>query len=229
MPSFSKIQFILSDIEGTTSSKDFVYKVLFPYSQQELHSFLEENAESSLIHEAMKELKMSSLLELKNLLLNYIAQDKKDPWLKKIQGYIWEKGYKLGKIKSHFYSDAVSCLENWKKLGFRMGIYSSGSILAQKLLFTYSEFGNISNLIEAYFDTGVGSKREMSSYMNIANDLGIKKLSSILFLSDIEEELIAAAKAGFQVCLIDRDETYQSKRISDFPKVCNFSEISVFS
>lgn len=54
-----------------------------------------------------------------------------------------------------------------------MYVYSSGSVAAQKLLFGYSDAGDITGLFSGYFDTHVGAKREVQSYRNIAQQTGI--------------------------------------------------------
>jgi len=41
----SQIRVILLDIEGTTTSIDFVYKTLFPYASRKLESFLREHVQ----------------------------------------------------------------------------------------------------------------------------------------------------------------------------------------
>ena len=50
-------------------------------------------------------------------------------------------------------------------------VYSSGSVAAQKLLFQYSDAGNLDVLFDANFDTTVGHKREKESYLEIARQL----------------------------------------------------------
>src|SRR5690606_47121 len=119
-------------------------------------------------------------------LKEWITNDKKDPLLKKIQGEIWQTGYENGELKGHIYPDVPEAFKRWLAKGLKLGIYSSGSILAQKLLFKYSVFGDLDQYISANFDTSVGPKREVQSYHNIAKELGLAA-KEILFLSDIEE------------------------------------------
>ena len=76
-----------------------------------------------------------------------------------------------------------------------IAIYSSGSVLAQQLLFRSTPFGDLTPLIDAYFDTSVGAKREPESYRRIAERLGQAAGARCLFISDVPAEL-AAARAG---------------------------------
>ena len=41
------------------------------------------------------------------------------------------------------YDDVVPAFDRWKQKGFNIYIYSSGSIEAQKLIFGYSDKGNL--------------------------------------------------------------------------------------
>ena len=83
-------------------------------------------------------------------------------------------------------------------------MYSSGSVAAQKLLFAHSDYGDLTPLFSGYFDTGVGAKREVLSYQNIAASVAVAP-ACILFLSDIAEELDAAQAAGMQTLCLLRD------------------------
>ena len=48
------IKFILLDIEGTTTSIDFVHKVLFPYAYDRMETYLNENQNNPEIAKAIK-------------------------------------------------------------------------------------------------------------------------------------------------------------------------------
>jgi enolase-phosphatase E1 len=74
---------------------------------------------------------------------------------------------------------------------------------AQKLFFAHSEAGDLGPLLSGYFDTETGPKREAESYRRIATSIGVPA-GEILFLSDIVEELDAAAAAGLHTTQIAR-------------------------
>lgn len=82
--------------------------------------------------------------------------------------------------------------------------HSSGSVLAQKLLFSHTAYGDLTAYLSFFFDTAIGGKLEVTSYTQIARALN-KNENEILFLSDRLEELNAADKAGLQVALVNRD------------------------
>lgn len=84
----------------------------------------------------------------------------------------------------------------WSSHGVKVHIYSSGSVQAQKLLFGYSDSGDLTGYFQTHFDiTTSGNKKQFSSYQKIASDLGVSP-SEIVFCSDSEAELIAATEAG---------------------------------
>ncbi len=138
------------------------------------------------------------------ILLEWIAEDRKATPLKALQGMVWEQGYNAGQLKGHVYPDAVDALKHWHQQGYRLYVYSSGSIQAQQLIFGCSEAGDLSGLFSGYFDTTSGPKREAQSYRTIAQAIECPA-ENILFLSDIVEELDAAQAAGMITCGLARD------------------------
>jgi enolase-phosphatase E1 len=84
-----------------------------------------------------------------------------------------------------------------------VAIYSSGSVEAQQLLVRYSNYGDLTAHISAYFDTRTGPKRENASYAAIAAAMGVKPGEGIFF-SDVVAELDAARAAGFGTRLVER-------------------------
>jgi len=132
-------------------------------------------------------------------------RDRKSTGLKALQGLIWKDGYGTGELKATLYDDVEPAIRRWAEAGKRVCIYSSGSVLAQKLLFSHTTFGNLTNKLSAYFDTTTGPKRESESYRSIAAQLGVDS-HKIFFLSDIVPELDAATEAGLDVGLVVRDD-----------------------
>jgi len=84
-----------------------------------------------------------------------------------------------------------------------VAIYSSGSELAQRLLFGSTGDGDLTPLLSRYFDTRVGAKTSAESYQRIAGELGCEP-GALLFVSDVTAELDAARVAGCQTVLCVR-------------------------
>jgi enolase-phosphatase E1 len=223
MPAFKNIKLVLTDIEGTTSDIEFVKNVLFPYSAKKLPKFLNKHHLREDVRALLNELPEPDLDKKTKALLNFIKEDVKHPVLKTLQGYIWQEGYEQGEYKSHLYPDVKPKLEKWHSSGVVLGIYSSGSIEAQKLFFSHTISGNILPLFHYQFDLSIGGKKESLSYKKILQKTGFEG-SSVLFLSDIEEELFAAKAAGLHVLQIVRPGTKISESM---PSATSFSGIEL--
>ncbi len=211
----NSVSYILTDIEGTTTSVSFVYEVLFPYFRSHLDETknLVDLPEVQEVFEQTKNVyqtetgeRLQTPEEILAVLRRWSEEDRKITPLKTLQGILWEKGYQSGEILGHVYPDVKPALENWQKQGIQMGVFSSGSVAAQKLIFGYSEAGDLTPFFSHYFDTKTGGKRDSATYSLIAEQIGIFP-EQILFLSDIREELEAAQAAGFQTIQLLRPGT----------------------
>lgn len=203
------VRAILTDIEGTTTPIAFVHEVLFPYARERLAQFCTKHhgeAEVAAALKAARDLDGHSDFDLDQtvaLLLRWMDEDRKAGPLKTLQGLIWREGYEEGVLKGQVYEDAAALLECWHSQGRKLFVYSSGSEEAQKLIFGYSDKGDMTSLFGGFFDTRVGAKVEASSYTAIAKAIEFAP-ADILFLSDLPAEITAAKAAGLQVARIDR-------------------------
>ena len=161
-----EIRAIVTDIEGTTSSIDFVRDVLFPYARKRLPAYVETHGDTPEVqhwlHEAAKEADLieASRQEIIEMLLRWIDGDRKSTALKALQGMIWKDGYEAGDYRAHVYPEVPARLRAWRAQGLKLYVYSSGSVPAQKLFFRHSEAGDLGPLFAGYFDTQTGPKRE---------------------------------------------------------------------
>ncbi len=210
-----KIKYVLTDIEGTTTSVSFVYDILFPYFRDhiwELKNMSDLNSVDAAFNEtkeivlAEEGIQLETSEQIIQKLDSWCKEDRKITPLKTLQGILWKIGYETGELKGHVYEDVPITLEKWHTLGLKMGVFSSGSVEAQKLIFGYSEKGDLTTYFSNYFDTKTGMKRESETYVKIAQELKLEP-STILFLSDIVQELEAAHKAGFQTIQLVRPGT----------------------
>ncbi|MBR0671230.1 acireductone synthase [Neoroseomonas soli] len=210
---------ILTDIEGTTSAIAFVKETLFPFAAAELDAFLDARGTAPEVASILADVAAAAPGEdPRAALRRWMAEDAKVTPLKTLQGLIWRAGYEDGRIKGHLWPDVAPCLRAWAKAGLRLAVYSSGSVEAQKLLFGHSAAGDLVPLFSGFFDTRVGGKREAASYATIATGLNLPP-DEVLFLSDVAEELDAAAAAGLATCQLVRaaDGTRPSGRHPEAP------------
>lgn len=233
------IKAILLDIEGTTTPIDFVHKTLFPYAKTKIGEFVAENFTDiqSEIAQLKTEYKKDFAEQIygrdfradapesvADYLKFLIETDRKSTPLKSLQGKIWQKGYESGELESVMFEDVPSAFERWKTEGKTIAIYSSGSILAQQLIFKYSNFGDLSSFISDYFDTNTGPKRVTESYVKIAAALNHPP-KRLAFFSDIAAELDAARHAGMQTSLVIREGNDLVKNKNDYEVIYDFEEV----
>ena len=227
LPKYSSIHCLLLDVEGTTSSVEFVYKTLFPFASAHVESYLHRHSAEPEVRHLLSELRAEQaadaakdpqigvwmrgteeeeIVTAAQYVRHLIAVDRKTTPLKTLQGKIWEEGFRSGELLGDVYEDVPRAFAGWHAGGKRIAIFSSGSVQAQRLLFGHSKAGDLTKYIEAYFDTTTGPKREAASYAAIAKSLGVSA-ESILFVSDVEAELGAAREAGMQTALMLRPGT----------------------
>ena len=213
----------LLDIEGTTSPVSFVYDILFPYARQRLNHYLHCHAADLSLQGDLRLLAQENAIDRSSgapiiyfpqrlsqdpaealneniaYLLWLMDKDRKSTALKSIQGKIWAEGYENGDLRSEVFPDVPKALQRWHTTA-KVAIYSSGSIEAQKYLFGYTSAGNLTALIDAYFDTRTGPKANSDSYTQIADNMKTIP-GDILFISDSVRELDAARSAGLATVL----------------------------
>ena len=221
----SQIRVILLDIEGTTTPVDFVYKTLFPYASGKVESFFREHDRNPEIQLLTAELRAqnqrdgtaglappawieetheASLTSRVGYVHWLMARDSKNTALKTLQGKIWQQGYERGELKGEVYADVPPAFARWRRQGREICIYSSGSVLAQQLLFRSTVTGDLTKYISHFFDTRIGAKTQIDSYTKIAESLA-RQTGEVLFVSDAIKEIEAARVAFMPAALCVRD------------------------
>lgn len=217
-------QAILLDIEGTTTPVEFVYEVLFPFARQHVGEFVRQQHHTPQVRATINELRQEhcadtergsappawrddsadSLAESVTGYVHWLMdQDRKSTALKSLQGQIWEGGYLGGRLRGQVYADVPPAFARWRAQQRAIYIFSSGSVLAQKLLFAHTTAGDLTGHISGYFDTNTGAKTDASSYQLISAKMGVPP-TEVLFLSDVVAELDAAQAAGMRTALCVR-------------------------
>jgi methylthioribulose 1-phosphate dehydratase/enolase-phosphatase E1 len=228
---------LLLDIEGCTTSISFVKDVLFPYVLANLDEYLKQlqTAEYNALGQALlddltdaQKLQISDLNDCAVVVKYMVENDLKIQSLKAMQGRMWRAGYEKGDLKGHVFPDLVPMLHWMQNHGVKVYIYSSGSIEAQKLLFGYSEQGDLEELIQGHFDISTsGSKIDSASYERIACSLGIPA-GEIVFCSDSEAELYAARAGGIGSTIMTvrpGNVPRTPQGVKDFPQVFSLLQL----
>ncbi|KAG8386326.1 hypothetical protein BUALT_Bualt03G0137300 [Buddleja alternifolia] len=239
---------IVLDIEGTTTPISFVTDVLFPYARDSVGKHLELTYDTAETQDDIKLLRAQVQEDLENgvggavpipsdgekeeviaaLVANVeamIKADRKITSLKQLQGHIWRTGFQRNEIEAVVFDDVPEALEKWHALGIKVYIYSSGSRLAQRLLFGNTIYGDLRKYLCGFFDTTVGNKKETKSYIGITESLGVDDPSQILFVTDVYQEATAARAAGLEVIISIRPGNGPLPENHGFDTITSFSEI----
>lgn len=239
------IRGILLDIEGTTTPIAFVHEVLFSYARSRVKDYLSahlrspellndlarlreehaadvaQNLEPPSLFDGPQDAEIDSIVAYVYWLMD---RDRKSTGLKSLQGKIWKEGYRDGTLKAQLFEDVAPALRRWRNAGFRISIFSSGSSLAQRLLFAHTEAGDLTAFIDDYFDTTHGAKTTSESYRSIASTLNFPG-HEVLFISDVVAELDAASAAGMQTALCIRPGNQPQPDAQRHQIIQNFNEI----
>lgn len=212
------VKVVLLDIEGTVCPISFVKDVLFPYALKVLPGTIKaqwDSPEFKKYRDAFPAEYSSDSDAFQTHVIDLVSRDVKASYLKSLQGYLWEEGYKSGDLKAPLFPDVPLNVSKWHDKGVKIMIYSSGSVPAQKLLFkhTNAEPSSLTFLISDWFDTvNAGLKTETSSYEIIASKHPEFPASQWLFLSDNVNEVDAALKVGMQSVVVQRSGNAELSR-----------------
>eukprot|EP00913_Durusdinium_trenchii_P027359 g25666.t1 len=136
------------------------------------------------------------------------VKEKLFPYAATAVPFIWSKEEVLRLTKEWIAKDrkdTPEAMAAWVAAGKRVAIFSSGSREAQRLIYQYSDKGDLTSYLSAYFDpkSAQASKQEAKAYEEIALSMGINP-SEGLFCTDVLGEAQAARKAGWQAVLLKR-------------------------
>lgn len=228
--SIEGVRGILLDIEGTTTPIAFVHDVLFSYARAHVRDYVSKHFEDDDVRGDLNLLRdeggeFSDDVDAVVAHINQLIDlDRKSTGLKLLQGKIWHEGYAEGTLRAQVYPDVAPALARWRLAGLNTSIFSSGSVLAQQLLFAHTEAGDLTQFINNYFDTTTGKKGEVESYESIAETLKLQP-TEMLFVSDVVNELAAANDAGMKTVLSLRPGNPPQKFAEQYQAIHTFNEI----
>ncbi|XP_015788967.1 enolase-phosphatase E1-like [Tetranychus urticae] len=244
---------IILDIEGTTTSVEFVSRVLFPYIRTHLKKYLNECWGQRPLMITIDRLREQIKIEQdggsrvprilntgegeeeeirRSVIANILWQmdeKKNNAALKQLQILVWVYGYEKQHIKGHVFDDVPPALHSWKReLNIKLYLYSTGMIVVQQLLFSCSTHGNLLPLIDDFFDVLLGSKRDFKSFKKISTKIEEAE-DSILFLTDNVKEAKAALQAGCKALLVVRpgNKPLTENEKTEFKTIKSFKDINI--
>ncbi|MFB7945925.1 acireductone synthase [Kitasatospora phosalacinea] len=206
-----RVDAVVVDIEGTVGSASHVQQVLFPYARARYASWFAARRGRARTAELLDLVRAAAadpaLAEAGAVaaLTAWTDADVKSPALKAVQAAIWADGYADGTLTGHVYEDVPGALEGWAAAGIARYVYSSGARPAQRDWFRHSGRGDLTPLLDGYFDLdSAGGKHDPDSYRAIGRAIGVPP-GRTLFLSDLPGELAAATAAGWHAVGVARD------------------------
>ncbi|HVK24726.1 MAG TPA: acireductone synthase [Actinokineospora sp.] len=221
------IRHVVLDIEGTTSPLSAVHDVLFPYARDRITPWIKAGRTGTAsVASDVREFvgKRLTAAEVAAVLVDWHDKNLKHSPLKTLHGLIWAEGFAAGELTGVVYPDVPGALDAWRAAGVGRWIYSSGSVLAQRLWFSRTDHGDLLGLLDGHFDTVTGGpKKETASYQRIATAIDAPA-AEILFLSDAVAELDAARAAGWQTVGVSRPQD-DNPDVGDHRAVKDFGDI----
>ncbi|MGC4892271.1 acireductone synthase [Micromonospora sp. DT31] len=230
---------VVVDVEGTTSSGEYVRHTLFGYARRHLPRWLAAHRTDPEVVRALRSaavltghpagkagddgaLSDDDLRGLTAVLQTWIDEDAKVTPLKTIQGLMWQEGFAAGELTSHVYPDVPPALRRWHRRDLRLCVFSSGSVTAQRAWFRHTPHGDLLPYLDLHFDTeNAGAKSSVDAYLAIAAAVGVAA-QEILFLSDSDAEIRAARSAGWAavtVCRGDAPDPAPGAMIRSFDEI----------
>jgi len=239
---------LLVDVEGTTTPVSFTKEVLVPYTKENLRMFIESNYDGEEVQQDIEAIrkKMSEEKEagvegvtcipdsdkeaivsaIVSCVLSKLDTDIHCTALRPLIERVWKEAYRTDCVQGEVYDDVVPVLRQVVSDGMRVCSYSTDSVDCQKLLFAYSNQGDILEIFSNHFDLSVGSKKEKESYVEIAKRMELPS-SDILYLTHSPQEASAASLAGMKTCLVVREgsESLSDEQAQSSPVIYGLDEL----
>ena len=207
---------IVTDIESVLINPVFFQDALYPYAVERLSDWLAEHDGDPQLDALLDALREAAgepdadRERVRRILSTRMNEPQPAAALKTLHSMIWQPALDNTTFVAPVFEDAAASLQHWFEDRRSLLIYSPITVAAQRLLFAYSDHGNLDDLLAGYFDIGMGPPERAESFRQIAAALG-ESPDTLLMLAAEPDTLDAAAEAGWQTCWVARDEDRQSQ------------------
>ncbi len=228
-----KPQAIVTDVEGTISSIRFSRDVLQVYAEQFLPDFVRRHRNDRDVARTLRTLGERTGISpghteaLIAQLQQWLSEERPVIELQTLVGMVWEQGYAEGQFQSHVYPDVPPQLERWRERDINLYVFGNSSEKAQRLFCRYSTLGDLRLFFAGFFDRRLGARQKPDTYRGMAESIALPP-ADMLYISDTERELDAAAEAGLHSLRIVRPEEFgkgPGEVQSAHARVASFEEI----
>lgn len=142
--------------------------------------------------------------------------------------HMWFDGYSRGNLETPVYSDVAIQIKKWAiEDDIKLYVYSNGWSEATRLFMSKTNHGDLSVVINDFFDTSIGSLTSTESYQKILEKIGFQP-EDVLFLTKNGPEARAAASTGINAVLVlthRKDIERLDEQDRGFPRIRSFMEL----
>lgn len=123
-------------------------------------------------------------------------------WTRARRFHVWFDGYERAILTTPVYSDVAIQMKNWRcEHGIRLYVTSSGWAEASRVFLSRTNQGDMTLLIDEYFDTGTGPMNESDTYRAVLQRIGQTGPDCVL-LTKSPGSAVAAANVGIVPILV---------------------------
>lgn len=211
---------ILFDVNGTATNTTFADRVLSTYFRHSLFPFLKQNwshtqvqRDIKMLREVAKDKKWPAIAEeseaalviqesVRNL-VEYLLDQRIDCLeLAQLRFHVWFDGYAKGFLLTQVYSDVAIQMQKWRcDQDIKLYVVSNGWSVANKVFLSHTNQGDMTLLIDDFFDTSVGQMTESETFDKILKQIKQSAKEVILFTKS-GPMAQAAAKVGVTPILV---------------------------
>lgn len=220
------MQAILLKLRGAISDPRFFDRNLFVYASRRVEQFLEAHWEEADVRHAIELLGAESEADRRSGRMDFVPiageraeerraaavaamqqclrANRRTPAVQALLGRIMEHGYARRDLTSQVYADVRDALVKWHDQGRVIGVFDSLPPAAQLAHLRHSESGNLEGFINAFFCIDEQHPHDVD-FARMVCDLGGERA---IVATDVAFEALAAARAGLQGVVMERDGVY---------------------
>lgn len=211
---------ILFDVNGTTTNTTFAERILGTYFRASVFPFLKQNwahpqvqRDVRMLREAAKENKwppvaddsepVLAIQESVRKLVEHLLDQRLDCLeLAQLRFHVWFDGYAKKYLLTQVYSDVAIQMQKWRcDQDIKLYVVSNGWTVANKVFLSHTNQGDMTILVDDFFDTGVGKMTEPETFGKILKTIK-QSADEVMLFTKSGPMARAAAKAGVTPILV---------------------------
>ncbi|MFH0979219.1 MAG: HAD-IA family hydrolase [Candidatus Woesearchaeota archaeon] len=201
----NKFAAVLADVFGTLTPPDFPNKLLADFFKKGgdfVHP--DDITNAALLFRLAKESNLFTPKEISDYIARKLEARIITPDYLEFIGHSNIESYRTGTLKGEVCDDVPPAFHSLRDAGKAIYLFSNSFAPALRLLLRTATPEYLDLLVDDYFDTlKTGPKEDSKSYSQIAKSIGLPP-STILYVDDKLDGLVAAEMAGMQVAHISR-------------------------